>query len=81
MADQSPDWLNWVRRVPPQEDAERVAAPSVNETEQEGQNPLEWRRLSEMSDSIPEGAKTPKKSLKFAEVCIAPFPWTHNSPP
>ncbi|KAF8492340.1 Cation/H+ exchanger [Russula emetica] len=37
MGDQ-PEWLNWVRRVPPQEDAERITAASVNETEREGQN-------------------------------------------
>jgi hypothetical protein len=69
-----PDWLNWVRRVPPQEDAERLAAANVNETGREGQNHVEWPRLSDLSDPIPEGAKSPRK-LKFEEVCIALFPW------
>ncbi len=72
MGDQ-PDWLNWVRRVPPQ-DAERI----VNEAEREGQNHVEWPRLPDLSDSIPEGARSPRK-LKFEEVCIAlrVFPWPH----
>jgi len=61
-----------VRRVPPQEDAERVVAAS-GETQREGQNHLEWPRLSDLSDPIPEGARTPRKVLKFKEVCIAPL--------
>jgi hypothetical protein len=69
-----PDWLNWVRRVPPQEDAERVVAASINETQQEGQNHVEWPRLSDLSDSIPEGARSPR-TLKFEEVCVTLFPW------
>ena len=75
MGDQ-PDWLNWVRRIPPQEDAERIAAASVNETEREGLNHVEWARRSDLSDSIPEGARSPRK-LKFEEVCIVLFPWPH----
>jgi hypothetical protein len=69
-----PDWLNWVRRVPPQEDAESIVAASVDETEREGQNHVAWPRLSDMSDSIPEGARSPRK-LKFEEVCVTLFPW------
>jgi NhaP-type Na+/H+ or K+/H+ antiporter len=61
-----PDWLNWVRRVPPQEDAERITAASVNETEREGQNHVEWPHLSDLSELIPEGARSPRK-LKFEE--------------
>jgi NhaP-type Na+/H+ or K+/H+ antiporter len=61
-----PEWLNWVRRVPLQEDAERITAGSVNETEREGENHVEWPRLSDLSDSIPEGARSPRK-LKFEE--------------
>jgi hypothetical protein len=73
-----PDWLTWVRRVPPQ-DAERITTGSVNETEErEGQTHGEWPRLSDLSDPIPEGARSPRK-LKFEEVCIAlrDFPWPH----
>lgn len=72
-----PDWLSWVRRVPPQEDAERIVAASVNETEREGQNRVDWPCLSDLSDSIPEGARSPRKVLKFEEVCIALLPWPH----
>jgi hypothetical protein len=71
-----PDWLNWVRRVPPQEDAERITTASVNETEREGQNHVEWPPLSDLSELIPDGARSPRK-LKFEEVCIALFPWPH----
>jgi hypothetical protein len=70
-----PDWLNWVRRVPPQEDAERVAAANANETQREGQNHVDWPRLSDLSDPIPEGVKTPRKILKFKEVCIVLLSW------
>jgi hypothetical protein len=70
-----PDWLQWVRRVPPQEDAERVAAASANETQQRGQNHVEWPPLSDLSDPIPEGVKTPRKVLKFKEVRITLLPW------
>jgi len=78
VADQ-PEWLQWVRRVPLQEDAERMAVASVNETEREGQNHAEWPCLSDLSDSIPEGVKTPRKVLKFEEVCtsIVFLPWPH----
>jgi len=61
-----PDWLQWVRRVPPQEDAERVTAASANETRQDGENHVEWPRLSDLSDPIPEGIKT-SRVLKFEE--------------
>ena len=70
-----PDWLNWVRRAPLQEDAERTAL-SVNETEREGQNHVEWPGLSDLSEPIPEGARSPRK-LKFEEVCTALYPWPH----
>ena len=73
-----PDWLNWVRRIPPQEDTERIAVASANETEQEGQNHVvDWPRLSDQSDSMPEGTTSPRKALKFEEVCIVPFPLPH----
>jgi hypothetical protein len=75
MSDQ-PDWLNWVRRAPLREDAERITAGSVNETDREGQNHVEWPRLSDLSDSTPEGARSPRK-LKFEDVRIALFPWPH----
>lgn len=69
-----PDWLQWVRRVPPQEDAERLATTTnANETQREGQNYMESSGLSDMSDPIPEGVKTPRKVLKFEDVCIALF--------
>lgn len=74
MGDSQPDWLNWVRRVPPQ-DAERIAAASVTEAEREGQNHIDWPRLSDLSDSIPEGARSPRKTLKFEDVRIALFPF------
>jgi len=67
MITDQPDWLQWVRRVPLQEDAERVPAASENETQREGQNHVEWPRLSDLSDPIPEGVKTPRKVLKFEE--------------
>ncbi|KAF8482767.1 Cation/H+ exchanger [Russula ochroleuca] len=54
MITDQPDWLQWVRRVPLQEDAERVPAASENETQREGQNHVEWPRLSDLSDPIPE---------------------------
>jgi NhaP-type Na+/H+ or K+/H+ antiporter len=66
VGDNQPDWLNWVRRVPPQ-DAERIAAASVTGTEREGQNHIDWPRLSDLSDSIPEGARSPRKVLKFED--------------
>lgn len=72
-----PEWLNWVRREPPQDDAERIVAASVRETEREGQNHVDWPHLPDLSDPIPEGAKTPRKVLKFQEVCIALCPWPH----
>ena len=75
MITEQPDWLQWVRRVPPQEDAERVPASSENETQREGQNHVEWPRLSDLSDSVPEGVKTPRKVLKFEDVCITLLPW------
>ena len=77
VADNQPDWLNWVRRAPPQEDAERIAAASVNETEREGQNHVDWPRLSDLSELIPEGASSPRKVLKFRDVCISLFPLPH----
>jgi hypothetical protein len=67
-----PDWLQWVRRVPPQEDAERAAVASANATQRAGQNPVEWLDLSIPS---PEGVKIPREVLKFKEVCIALLPW------
>ncbi len=70
-----PEWLNWVRRVPPQEDADRTAAASPSGIEQEGQNHVEWSLLPDTSDSIPGGARTPRKVLKFEEVCIALLSW------
>lgn len=63
---EQPEWLNWVRREPPQEDAERIVAASVNDTEREGQNHVDWLRLSDLSDPIPEVVKTPR-ALKFNE--------------
>ncbi|KAF8466060.1 Sodium/hydrogen exchanger family-domain-containing protein [Russula ochroleuca] len=59
-----PDWLQWVRRVPPQEDAERAAVASANATQRAGQNPVEWLDLSIPS---PEGVKIPREVLKFKE--------------
>ena len=67
-----PDWLQWVRRVPLQEDAERAAAASANMTQQAGQNHSEWLDLSIPS---PDSIKTPGEVLKFKEVCIALLPW------
>ena len=78
MITDQPDWLQWVRRVPPQGDTERVLATSENETQREGQNNVEWPRLSDLSDPIPEGVKTPRKVLKFDEVCISRY---HDTSP
>jgi hypothetical protein len=75
MITDQPDWLQWVRRVPPQEDAERLATTNANETQREGQNYMESSGLSDMSDPIPEGVKTPRRVLKFEDVCIALLPW------
>ncbi|KAI0276383.1 Sodium/hydrogen exchanger family-domain-containing protein [Russula aff. rugulosa BPL654] len=55
----------------------RIAAASVNETEREGQNHVDWPRLSDLSDLIPEGANSPRKVLKFRDVCISLFPLPH----
>jgi hypothetical protein len=67
MITDQPDWLQWVRRVPPQEDAERLATTNANETQREGQNYMESSGLSDMSDPIPEGVKTPRRVLKFED--------------
>lgn len=66
-----PEWLNWVRRVPPQEDTERIAASPSGTVER--QDHVTWPRLSDISDSILEGVRTPRKVLKFEDVCIALF--------
>jgi hypothetical protein len=74
MITDQPDWLQWVRRAPPQEDAERLSTANANETLREGQNYMEPSGLSDLSDQIPDGVKTPRKVLKFEDVCIVPFP-------
>ena len=75
MIPDQPDWLQWVRRAPPQDDAERLSAANATETLRDGQNYMESSGLSELLDPIPDGVKTPRRVLKFEDVCIAPLPW------
>jgi len=68
-----PDWLQWVRRVPPQDDAERIAPTSPNETVvveeplRESQKRVEWPDLPDLTEFEPEGARTPKKVVKIKQ--------------
>ena len=58
-----PDWLQWVRRVPPQDDTERIVATSQNgtvvveEPQRESQKRVEWPDLPDLTDPETEGAR------------------------
>ncbi|KAH9994934.1 Sodium/hydrogen exchanger family-domain-containing protein [Russula compacta] len=72
-----PDWLMWVRRVPPQEDAERLAVASedatvvvTEEPRREGKKRVEWPDETDQKDSAPDDVKTPKSVLKTREGTI-----------
>jgi len=66
-----PDWLLWVRRAPPQEDAERFSAANgsvIAIAAESRQERVEWPGLPERPDSASEDVKTPRRTLKFEEV-------------
>jgi len=68
-----PDWLQWVRRVPPQDDAERIVATSPNETVvieeplQESQKRVEWPDLPDLTGPEPEGDRNSRRVLKIKQ--------------
>jgi hypothetical protein len=66
---EQPDWLLWVRRAPPQEDAERVSVANGSVIAAEPQQErVEWPGLPERPDSASGDVKIPKRTLKFEEV-------------
>ena len=69
-----PDWLLWVRRAPPQVNADYRAAPeNADDTivSREGSHPpkrVEWPDLLDQTE--PEGVKTPRRVVKIDEVIL-----------
>ncbi|KAI0305565.1 Sodium/hydrogen exchanger family-domain-containing protein [Multifurca ochricompacta] len=69
---EQPDWLLWVRRAPPQGDAERAVAASINtavaiaeEPRREGKKRIEWPDLPVLPKSAPDGILTTEEVFNF----------------